>query len=241
RDAALATILEQRWHEMEVERPVITAVGICPLKRHVSRCRLGILVPPSHSCPNMAATAAILETRRMPCLLDVAEDAAENSMKWKAGLLRSARTNQGRTSSTLLCFLREGTLLGVFSKANIAANCRKQGSRRRSVAWINLSPPPGAGAARQLCSQSGDKMASEALNGTVQELQKMHKEVCADEDYEDLQILAETALMERGRRRGVFRPSGEDEGGFETRVNAVSLTMAATAVEGMKEHGKRAE
>ncbi|KAI9520214.1 hypothetical protein NQZ68_020113 [Dissostichus eleginoides] len=29
RDAALATILEQRWHEMEVERPVITAGGCC--------------------------------------------------------------------------------------------------------------------------------------------------------------------------------------------------------------------
>ena len=47
-------------------------------------------------------------------------------------------------------------------------------------------------------------------------------------------------LQKREKKRR-FRPSGEDEGGFETRVNAVSLTMAATAVEGMKEHGKRAE
>lgn len=32
--------------------------------------RLGILMPSSHACPDMAAAAAILEIRYKPCLLD---------------------------------------------------------------------------------------------------------------------------------------------------------------------------
>ncbi|KAJ4919304.1 hypothetical protein JOQ06_026263, partial [Pogonophryne albipinna] len=49
------------------------------------------------------------------------------------------------------------------------------------------------------------------------------------------------AFSGRGRRRGGGSgPPGKMKG-VETRVNPVSLTMAATAVEGMKEHGKRAE